>query len=636
MSDITLGTLIALIRSSRSTREQHFQRLEQDVAHHRPAWRVQMDAADWEYRQQLAAISEVPSLLSAFAFLGENWPYPSEQTLEQFRIEVAQLTLRPLILVDSMPLQQILTCLAKRALEPVHTNGATDEVRIRHEEIDVAKLPRWGQLAYVARCLRLVLRLLTRFPISDAALTTFERAVENVENSARLGRVDPMREEVAQEVIAWSNVAMSNNRIAEQLLHLVGSGISALLRACSQSDLQAAQQAFQSARRAAVLIDSGLTLRLMELTWAHMLRRAKSEKWTEETRLTPEQLPIPRLRLVGLHLRSLRAITKLQLPADGLGWNGAMPDTLLIGGINGTGKSTLLEFLCEALNLLSRPPQIGPFPLIPAALCALEAWADFEIESFEVPRQRIRFLVGNDDFFQQHCGEAFWGFRRINPEQGFYLEHGFDSLSAAIRFAFTAGTIPSVVHISSENRNLLTPEEQYKAAGKRLNSVEFIHRWERPTRWHDSLEAWLYSLRWQDLNAKEELRFADTGQFQVFADAFAQFSQGAKSLAWEKGELVVRLTNSQARHDFARLSSGEKQVMLLCGELLQYWRPGSLILLDEPELHLHALWQTKLWQALQNWQRERGGQIILTTQSNHLFELAQPGQAVILGSGALV
>jgi predicted ATPase len=41
---------------------------------------------------------------------------------------------------------------------------------------------------------------------------------------------------------------------------------------------------------------------------------------------------------------------------------------------------------------------------------------------------------------------------------------------------------------------------------------------------------------------------------------------------------------------------------------LRHWRPGSLIMIDEPELHLHPEWQTKLLAALRFWLHERGGQ----------------------------
>jgi predicted ATPase len=149
------------------------------------------------------------------------------------------------------------------------------------------------------------------------------------------------------------------------------------------------------------------------------------------------------------------------------------------------------------------------------------------------------------------------------------------------------------------------------------------------------LEAVLYSTRWEDLNAQQEGRFADVGSFEAYAEAFRRFTGNAKRLAWEQAELVVRLANSNVRHDLAALSSGEKQVLLLSGEILRRWKMGSLVLIDEPELHLHSTWQTKLYEALRYWQAERGGQVILATQGSHLFHTAEPGTAVLLGMDSL-
>jgi ATPase subunit of ABC transporter with duplicated ATPase domains len=190
--------------------------------------------------------------------------------------------------------------------------------------------------------------------------------------------------------------------------------------------------------------------------------------------------------------------------------------------------------------------------------------------------------------------------------------------------------IPGAVYIPSEERTFVLPQERFKAAGKSSNLDSFVYRWRPPEKWEDSLEARLYSARWEDLNAKEEGRPQDAHHFNAYSREFERFFGGAKSLKWVQGELTVELKNG-TQHDLSRLSSGEKQVITLMGEILHRWRPGSLILIDEPELHLHSSWLTRLWEALEYWQRERGGQVIVATQSNHLFQIAEPRTAVLLG-----
>jgi predicted ATPase len=186
----------------------------------------------------------------------------------------------------------------------------------------------------------------------------------------------------------------------------------------------------------------------------------------------------------------------------------------------------------------------------------------------------------------------------------------------------------------SEFRTLTVPTESFKAAGKLVEDPKFVYCWQPPPQWKESLEGFLYSLRWEDLNAKEEGRFSQVGHFAPYAEALRRFTGESKALSFEKGELAVRVAGSGIRHGLDELSSGEKQLLLLSGELLRRWRPGSLILIDEPELHLHARWQTKFYEALRYWQKERGGQVILATQSGHLVEIAEAGGLALLGRDA--
>jgi predicted ATP-dependent endonuclease of OLD family len=50
---------------------------------------------------------------------------------------------------------------------------------------------------------------------------------------------------------------------------------------------------------------------------------------------------------------------------------------------------------------------------------------------------------------------------------------------------------------------------------------------------------------------------------------------------------------------------------------------------------MHPIWLAKLWDLLKRMQRERGGQVIVATQSNQLFGLADPGTKVLLGGHGL-
>jgi|GEM_PF-2196499 len=347
------------------------------------------------------------------------------------------------------------------------------------------------------------------------------------------------------------------------------------------------------------------------------------------------------LKVTGLHIRGLRAIRSLDLPKDGLGWDGQVPDLMMIGGVNGSGKTTLLEFLTTALESLVRRKEyftgeeVTGVPArvrLPRELEATEGWVDFLFAVPGASETQFRFIMGSEDFFDDHATGNHFGYRKQGDVIKYVREH---SSAPKLASVVAPPSQTGVVYIPCD-RDLVTPEEKFKSPGKKSKSWEWVHRWRRPIDWKDSFEAELYDARWEYLNAKEEGKTDSQGaqRLENYNRAFEKFFHGSKSLAWEGAELVVRLRD-QSHHTLSELSSGEKQVIMMMGEILQYWRPGSLILIDEPELHLHTSWQTKLWESLIDWQRERGGQVIVATQSNHLFKISEPGTKVLLGGESL-
>jgi predicted ATPase len=341
----------------------------------------------------------------------------------------------------------------------------------------------------------------------------------------------------------------------------------------------------------------------------------------------------PSLKIVGLHIRGLKSIGSLDLPGDGLGWDGPIPDMVMVGGINGSGKTTLLEFLTSAFTLLGRPD--SPPEYVPPILRVVEACIDLRLSMSEISEMPIRLIIGDDHFMTKNAGDTWFGLAYSSEEKDAAWAHS----SGKSREAYYVNKLvwnsldtelPNIVYFPSEGRNLVIPETSYKTPGNLTPSDKFVQRWQRPEEWKDSLPARLYALRWEDLNAKEEGRPEEATHFRSYQLAFDRFFEGRKRLKWTpKGELVVE-TKSGDIHDLSDLSSGEKQVILFMGELLHRWRPGSIILIDEPELHLHESYQTRLWQSLVDWQKERGGQVIVATQSDHLFGISDPDIKVLL------
>ena len=486
-------------------------------------------------------------------------------------------------------------------------------------------LPRWAAALFAARCARRLMRLLPDLSpqATDDDRITFDRAVMLAEQSAEAGRSKDDLARAADE--AEANAALPG----DPFRHAVGLTAACAARA-ALSAAGAANQSYAHALSAAGIARSSTLAREMRRERDRLRFLAEKEEWDDATPVGPERLPVPTLKLVGLHARHLRSISKLDWPKDVPAWNKQIPDVLVIGGPNGCGKSTLLEVVSEAFFALVAIESPAETVRLPTIFRGTEVRLDFEIGSAVMAPSAVRFNVGDGAFTLANASSDFWSIEDSEDGTGAYWRKGelIELVQKSLATRFKEATFPAVYHVPSEDRRLIVPEVEFKAVG-RLGVPLFAPRWRPPQDWSQSLEAVLYSLRWDDLNAKEEGRTDDAHQFRAYDEAFHRFTNGKKSLECRNGEVVVTIAGAEAAHPIADLSSGEKQILLLCGELLRHWRPGSLILIDEPELHLSEAWQTKLLAALRFWQHERGGQVILTTQSPTLLAAAGTGAATL-------
>jgi len=343
----------------------------------------------------------------------------------------------------------------------------------------------------------------------------------------------------------------------------------------------------------------------------------------------------PRFEITSLHIRGLRGLKSLDLPEDGMGWDNGFPPLCVIAGANGSGKTTLLRCITEAARLILRVPES-----IPEDVMAKECLIDFVLgDDSDEPPLGLRFVIGDGAYFEENKTSHSFGYvfaaERYQKRGGIHAvpwETGYSPIAK-----LNVGPSPRVVFMPSDDRDLIVPDIEYKAPGTLQDDLGFVAAWKRlgHKQWGGSTLELLFSARWADLNAKEEGRTEDANNFDNYSRAFTDLTAGRKKLGWTpKGELVVKLDDGTT-HGLEHLSSGERQALLLLAELRRRWRPGSLVLIDELELHLHDAWQGKLLDILTSMQKELGGQVIVTTQSHSLFKMAKPGTRMILGREGL-
>lgn len=336
----------------------------------------------------------------------------------------------------------------------------------------------------------------------------------------------------------------------------------------------------------------------------------------------------PSLKITGLHIAGYRSIQKLDWPEDGLGWEGKIPDIVVVGGANGSGKTTLLEGLFGVFVGLEHT-SLRRDAIFSGAH---EFRIDLRVASKRLGGARaLRLALGSEEFLRTQASPDCYAFDRqggfTHPPQVWreFLE------VAANPVWNVRDEMPRVVYFATD-RQLAFPLSNKKSLERPADPNQMAWRFTPASTYEESLINFLTWERFMDLNAKEEGRAAQATHFAAYADAFHRFVGDGKHLVWNHGNLMVR-TADGAMHQLPELSSGEKQVLLFAADLHRRWTPGSLVLIDEPELHLHDAWQSALFKLIQDLQRERGGQVILTTQSNHLFGLGDAGSKIVLRKG---
>ncbi len=100
-------------------------------------------------------------------------------------------------------------------------------------------------------------------------------------------------------------------------------------------------------------------------------------------------------------------------------------------------------------------------------------------------------------------------------------------------------------------------------------------------------------------------------EFKLFIDQ--RFSRKTVSLSASSGVLFNTHTGAQIRPK--DLSSGEQQMFVLAYEILFRAKPGTLVVVDEPEISLHMLWQDTLIENLAGMARANDLQFLLATHS---------------------
>ena len=169
---------------------------------------------------------------------------------------------------------------------------------------------------------------------------------------------------------------------------------------------------------------------------------------------------------------------------------------------------------------------------------------------------------------------------------------------------------PNIVYFPSEDRTI---QKARNPRAELLDTISYnwLARFDRKL----NLDSVLLTVK-----AREPERFDECLKFVNLA-----LGHRGKRLTGfgDNGRLVVEgeaESGNAYQHPVEELSSGEKQMLLMLGFTIAFLRPGGILLIDEPDLHIHISMVDQLLTSLEAIVQERQGQFIVASHSEQVWD----------------
>lgn len=320
-------------------------------------------------------------------------------------------------------------------------------------------------------------------------------------------------------------------------------------------------------------------------------------------------------------------------------WTGEVEENVLLTGPNGCGKSTLLRgtaMLWDALGywLDHKKPMLASH----SARKWLERWGTFAVvfSDLKCSNQspiRVGLFFGNEDAVDKiiakqpsnttWIGEVNGGKKKTSliTQNGFVTDYVRDEWLQTLSITRAqvvlgrlnsgmALTVPNIIYLDAEQRRWMTPKSNISSLAPDDLSKNWLATYSPSTDWKDQLEASLF-------NMKATL----PEQYPEMMKTLNQFFSGKviEEDIQPGQRQQVRLANGDT-HTLDELSSGEHQVLIMLFMVQRWLQPGGVVLIDEPDLHLHPSLVSPLLATLENIIQKKCGQLILTSHATDVWQ----------------
>lgn len=311
-------------------------------------------------------------------------------------------------------------------------------------------------------------------------------------------------------------------------------------------------------------------------------------------------------------------------------WSGDTAQHVLLTGPNGCGKSTILRAVAtmwEALGYwLDRRKEL-PKSANPREW--LQRWDGCAVIFTDMPYAPgpVGLMFGRTDWCEElrkAYPEVHWLGESVSrtgkpgaPKRELYLpsDRWIDELAQARKkliLGFDKAQIPNIIYLDAEERRWVNPKRSVGAVVADDPTMRWLPRYLATDEWKGQLEASLIAMK--------------TTQPRVFNDVVRRlntFLLGKEiDTVMRPGENRLRVKFTaipNVKHSLDDLSAGEHQALILIYFVVRWAEEGCVVLIDEPDLHLHPSLVANIMSALEQIVTDKKGQLIITSHQPEIW-----------------
>jgi ABC-type phosphate/phosphonate transport system ATPase subunit len=339
------------------------------------------------------------------------------------------------------------------------------------------------------------------------------------------------------------------------------------------------------------------------------------------------------MKIAAIYTRSVGPLADSEIGFKN-DWTGEIESNVLLTGPNGCGKSTLLRvvaMLWDAfghwLDLDKVLPHQHPLTQIvkPEGGVAVifHSTGDLGPDSFGLYYGRDSFveplLSANQDInwlgeIIVKNGKMSRSLRqvRVNRKPGQQTRWTDEIALFRQRMALTSMSVdmPNLIHLDAEERRWIRPKRNIASLSQDDLNLRWLANYKATEDWKGQLEASLFNMK-----------ATMPDRYPKMVALLNNFLTG-KHIEQEilPGQRQQILLANGATHNLDELSSGEHQVLIMLFTVQRWLQPGGVVLIDEPDLHLHPSLILQLLASIENIVAKKNGQLILTSHATDVWQ----------------